>query len=83
MLSGRRRWRSYPKSDREQAIKDILEVFLKSHPSNRLFASVIKKVVVSPRDPVEVAFEQLASRFDYYLVRLHKKGDTQRGIISS
>ena len=34
-------------------------------------------------DPVEVAFEQLASRFDYYLVRLHKKGDTQRGIISS
>ena len=30
---------------------------------------------------VEVAFEQLASRFDQYLMRLHRKGDTQRGII--
>ncbi|MFM7592766.1 MAG: DUF3800 domain-containing protein, partial [Isosphaeraceae bacterium] len=51
------------------------------HPSNRLFASVIRKVSVSPSDPVEFAFEQLASRFDQYLTRLHKAGDTQRGVI--
>jgi hypothetical protein len=42
---------------------------------------VIKKTVVSPRDPVEVTFEQLASRFDKYLMRLHRNGDTHRGII--
>ena len=64
MLSGRGKWRSYPKNDREKALEDILPVFLQSHPSNRLFASVIKKTLVSPKDPVEVAFEQLASRFD-------------------
>jgi len=58
-----------------------LKVFLQSHPSNRLFASVIKKSVVSPRDPVEAAFEQLASRFDKYLMRLHRNGDTHRGVI--
>jgi hypothetical protein len=81
MLSGRGKWRSYSKSDREKAIEDILQVFLQSHPSNRLFASVIKKTLVSPKDPVEVAFEQLASRFDRYLIRLHKHDNTQRGII--
>ncbi|NER24212.1 MAG: DUF3800 domain-containing protein [Symploca sp. SIO1B1] len=81
MFGGRGRWRSYPKEDRHQAIEDALRVFLKSHRSNRLFASVIKKSAVSPKDPVEVAFEQLASRFDKYLMRLHRNGDTQRGII--
>jgi hypothetical protein len=30
---------------------------------------------------VEFAFEQLSSRFDHYLTRLHKAGDTQRGVI--
>ena len=80
-LGGRGRWRSHPKEDRHQAIEDTLRVFRQSHPSNRLFASVIKKSAVSPRDPVEVAFEQLASRFDKYLMRLHRSGDTHRGII--
>lgn len=63
------------------AIEDALKIFLASHPSNRLFASVVKKAAVSPADPVEFAFEQLASRFDHYLGRLHKAGDSQRGII--
>ena len=81
MFGGRSRWRSHPKQKRHQAIEDILKVFLQSHPSNRLFASVIKKSSISPQDPVEVAFEQLASRFDKYLMRLHRSGDSQRGLI--
>ncbi|TAF03442.1 MAG: DUF3800 domain-containing protein [Nostocales cyanobacterium] len=81
MVSGRGFWRSFPKQDRYQAIQDILHIFLQSNPTNRLFASVIKKTLVSPKDPVEVAFEQLASRFDRYLIRLHKNKNTQRGII--
>ncbi|MEZ4714405.1 MAG: DUF3800 domain-containing protein [Caldilineaceae bacterium] len=81
MLVGKGRWRGYPKEKRAQALEDILRVFLNSHPSNRLFASVINKTTVSPKDPVEIAFEQMASRFDQYLMRLHRSGDTQRGII--
>ena len=81
MLSGRGIWRHHSKNKRFKAIEDSLKVFLDSHATNRLFASVIKKTEVSPNDPVEVAFEQLASRFDLYLMRLHKKGDTQRGMI--
>ncbi len=81
MLNGSGAWRRQPKADREQAILDALQSFMQSHPNNRIFASVIKKASVSPQDPVEIAFEQLASRFDHYLKRLHKNGDTHRGLI--
>ncbi len=81
MLNGRAFWRQFPLPDRIKAIKDSLEVLAKSNASHRVFACVIRKSVVSPKDPVEVAFEQVVSRFDYYLKRLHKSGDTQRGII--
>lgn len=81
MLSGKGIFRQFPKADRSQAIEDSLKVFLASHPSNRLFASVVNKAKVSPVDPVEFAFEQLASRFDQYLTRLHRNSDTQRGVI--
>jgi len=81
MHGGRGIFRRFPKEERLQAIEDALKVFSTSHPSNRLFASVVNKAKVSPIDPVEFAFEQLASRFDHYLRRLYKSGDTQRGVI--
>lgn len=81
MVTGKGIWRRQPKEDRAQALKDALAVLLASHPSNRLFASVVRKEKVFPADPVEFAFEQLSSRFDHYLRRLHKAGDTQRGVV--
>ena len=81
MNSGKGIFRRFTKADRTAAIADALKIFLASHPSNRLFASVVRKVKVSPVDPVEFAFEQLSSRFDHYLTRLHKAGNSQRGII--
>jgi hypothetical protein len=81
MASGRGMWRRYARADRDKAIEDALQVFKASHRSNRLFASVINKASVSPHDSITLAFEQLASRFDHYLMRLHKNNDTQRGII--
>ena len=81
MNTGKGVFRRFPKVDRVQAIADALTILVKSHPSNRLFASVVRKASVSPADPVEFAFEQVSSRFDYYLTRLHTAGDTQRGMI--
>jgi len=81
MLNGRGFWRQFPLPDRIKAIKDALEILAASHISNTVFACIVRKSKVSPKDPVEVAFEQLSSRFDYYLRRLHKKGNSQRGII--
>lgn len=81
MRTGKGIFRRFTKAERAAAIKDAIRVFSDSHPGNRLFAAVVKKDVITPDDPVEHAFEQLASRFDHYLGRLHKSGDTQRGII--
>jgi Protein of unknown function (DUF3800) len=81
MNTGKGIFRHFTKSDRIKAIEDALKVLLAAHPGNRLFASVVRKTKVSPRDPVEFAFEQISSRFDHYLTRLHKSGNPQRGVI--
>lgn len=81
MFSGRGFWRQFPKADRIQAIKDCLHILTSSHASLRVFAGVVRKSKVAPKDPVEFVFEQLASRFDYFLRRLYKTGDVHRGII--
>lgn len=81
MFQGKGFWRQFPTERRIQALKDSLAVLAASHKSNRIFACIVKKALVSPKDPVELAFEQLASRFDHYLMRLHKVGDSQRGLI--
>lgn len=54
-----------------------------THP--RLFATVVEKEWAEAqhdaRDPYEIAFEDLVSRFDLMLVRLHQGGNTQRGLV--
>ncbi len=79
MRTGAKRWRHVPLADRERAIKDALQVAVTKHC--RLFGAVLEKVRFSGRDVTQVAFEQVSSRFDQYLGRLHKQGDTQRGLI--
>jgi hypothetical protein len=81
MFAGRGFWRQFPKDVRLNAIKDALSVFKYSHKENRAFACIINKASASPRDPIALSFEQLSSRFDLFLKRLHKNGDSQRGII--
>ena len=81
MRQGRGMWRKYDREERMQALTDSLQVLADSHRTNRIFAVVMQKESASPEDPIEYGFEQLASRFDYYLRRLHKAGNEQRGII--
>jgi hypothetical protein len=83
MRAGKGKWRHYPKQDREQAILDALtNGVCKRHPGQvRLFAAVLEKQNFSGQDVAQVAFEQLSSRFDQFLGRLHQKGNTQRGLI--
>jgi hypothetical protein len=81
MFGGKKFWRQFSKEMRHQAIKDSLSILASSHPSNRVFACIVNKESIHPNDPVEFAFEQIASRFDNYLVGLHKKNDPHRGVI--
>jgi hypothetical protein len=82
MRSGREGWKSHPLPDRLQAIKDALQCICTHRQGLALFGAVIKKSSLPAEDPVEHAFEQISSRFDYFLRRLYTKhNDSQRGIM--
>lgn len=82
IFSGRRPpWNSMPKEQRREIIREILKILSRSHESTRAFACAIHKPSFSASDPVELAFEELCSRFDLQLKRLHAEGNTQRGLI--
>ena len=84
MRTGRQGWDQYPKSDREQAVLDALKCGVVDRPARyvRLFGAVLEKKNLAGEDIAKVAFEQLSSRFDQFLSRLHNlKDDTQRGLI--
>ena len=80
ILSGRKQWRGVPRHKRETAYCEALG-FVGSSNLVRLFGAAIHKAALSPNDPMEYAFEQICNRFDRYLGRLHKLGNTQRGLI--
>ncbi len=42
---------------------------------------MVDKHALSPKDPIEYAFEQICYRFDLFLTRLHHQRNTQRGLI--
>lgn len=78
MRSGKGEWKNKPYPDRIEAIKDCLKLI--DGKQIRIFAAVIQQGYSDGRDTVTLCFEQIASRFDMYLTRLHKEGNTQRGI---
>lgn len=80
MLSGKKRWRRIEKILREQAYADSLNWIARDREV-RLFGAAVHKAAISPDDPMEYAFEQVCNRFDLFLGRLHKSGNTQRGLI--
>jgi hypothetical protein len=84
MRSGREGWKRFPLHVRQQAIKDtLISGIVAQSPLNvRLFGAVIHKASLDRQDPVELAFEQLAHRFDLFLQRRYQKyGDAQRGLV--
>ncbi|QDM17449.1 DUF3800 domain-containing protein [Tardiphaga sp. vice352] len=80
ILSGKKHWRGISKADRFKAYQEALGVLRVSNHVT-IFGAAIHKAALSPNDPMEYAFEQLCNRFDRFLGRLHKAGDTQRGLI--
>jgi hypothetical protein len=81
IFAGRKLWRKVKRDIRENTYSKALEVLGRSSSQLRLFGAAIHKAAISPEDPMEYAFEQLINRFDRFLTRLHRRNDTQRGII--
>ncbi len=82
MLNGKGFWRSIKsKNERRSRLAQSLAIADKLQGKWALFGAVIEKAAVSPDEPLEFAFEQLCSRFDRFLSRLHRKNNTQRGLL--
>lgn len=82
MMAGKGFWRSIrPKDARRAHIRQALAECHKLRGDWALFGVVVEKAAVSPRDPVEFAFEHLCARFDEFLKRQYKKGNNQRGLM--
>ncbi|MDK4679286.1 DUF3800 domain-containing protein [Kingella negevensis] len=78
MRSGKSEWRGIDFEARMNAMKDCLNII--KEKKIHIFAAVIEHGYSSGQDTVTECFEQIASRFDMYLSRLHKNGQTHRGI---
>jgi hypothetical protein len=74
-------WKGMSRNEAKGIIKAVLEIVKKSYDSAKAFACAIHKASFPGRDPVELAFEDLCSRFDIYLNQLRGDGDRQRGIL--
>jgi hypothetical protein len=80
ILGGKKQWRKIDKNKRIDAYERALRI-LAASTETRLFGAAVHKAAISPNDPMEYAFEQLCNRFDLFLGRLHKRNDTQRGLL--
>ncbi len=74
-------WKKMTREEAQGVIKAVLGILKNSYDTARAFACAIHKASFGNRDPVELAFEDLCSRFDMYLNRLRGDGDRQRGIL--
>lgn len=82
-IFGRRNspWNRFAKDEAQGIIKAVLRIVAQSYETARVFACAVHKASYPGRDPVEVAFEDLCSRFDRFLTRMGATGDRQRGLI--
>ena len=64
-------WKGMSKADAQGIIKAVLQIIAGSYDTARVFAYAVEKSSLNSEiDPVELAFEDLCSRFDLYLQRL-------------
>lgn len=74
-------WKGMSREEAKGIIKSVLKILADSYDSARAFACIVHKDSYPGRDPVELAFEDLCSRFDIYLSNLRDSGDRQRGLL--
>ncbi len=57
-------WKGLSQEEARGSIKSVLDVLASAYDTARAFACVVHKASFPNRDPMEIAFEDLCSRFD-------------------
>ncbi len=71
-------WKSMPTGKRRETLEGLCNIIVGERDAV-LFSVALEKAITT--EPVERAFEEICNRFDLFLSRLHRAGDTQRGLI--
>jgi len=74
-------WKGMTQDDARGIIKAVLQVLANPYDSACAFACAVHKDSFPNTDPLELAFEDLCSRFDRRLAHLAETGDRQRGLV--
>ena len=74
-------WKGLTQEEARGTIESVLDVLAHAYDTARAFACVVHKPSFPNQDPMEIAFEDLCSRFDRYLQRLRAVGDRQWGLV--
>ncbi len=82
MQSGRNRWRRLGSREvRREYICEALRTAEQLKGEWALFGIVVEKAAMPDEDVMDYCFEHRCSRFDQFLGRMHRRSNTQRGII--
>jgi len=74
-------WNRMSREEAQGVIKAVLDILRQSYDSAKAFACAVHKASFPGQDPMELAFEDICSRFDIYLRRLRGAGEQQRGLL--
>jgi Protein of unknown function (DUF3800) len=76
-------WNAMKEKDaRIKVMKQVISIFANSYETSRAFACAVHKSSFSNQDPMEMAFEDLCSRFDIFLTNMNQReGTNHRGMI--
>ena len=75
-------WKRLSRDEARGTIKSVLAVLAEAYDMARAFACVVHKASLPNQDSMEIAFEDLCSRFDRNLQRLRASGDKQRRLVT-
>lgn len=80
--SNKEPWKQYSRDKRIDTIKSVLNVIHRESKNVALFACAVHRPSFPTFDPVELAFENLCSRFDLFLNRIYRQNnESHRGLI--
>jgi hypothetical protein len=84
MKTGNKRWHSIPEKDREKMMADVYDVMANApFPTLVSFGTAlhISKAENSETDNLKIAFQDVCLKFNHFLVKMHKSGNTNKGLL--
>ena len=82
--TGNKRWHSVPEKTREKIMEDVYNVIAGApFPTLIAFGSAlhISKAVNSETDDLETSFQDVCLKFNHFLIKMHKSGNTNKGLL--